>query len=74
MFDLLTFSKIANETGEKMTGKVFKYSNTWTEVVLPVKGTKMGISAPYSLKHLVGVYLPGFIWSKEFKKEIPARP
>ena len=71
MFGLLTISKIVNETGKKMTGKVFKYSNTWTEVVLSVKGTKIGISAPYSLKHSVGVYLPGFIWSKEFKKEIP---
>ena len=71
MFGLLTISKIVNETVKKMTGKVFKYFNTWTEVVLPVKRKKMELSAPYSLKHSVGVYLPGFIWSKKFKKEIP---
>ena len=41
-------------------GKLFKYSDTWTEGVLTVKGTKMGITAPYSLKHWVGFLSAGF--------------
>ncbi len=57
---LLTINKIVSETGKELTGKVFKYSDTWTGGVLPVKGTKMGITAPYSLKHWVGFLSAGF--------------
>lgn len=60
VFGLLTINKIVVEFGSKLTGKVFKYSDTWTEGVLPVKGTKMGITAPYSLKHWVGFLSAGF--------------
>lgn len=30
------------------------YADTWTEKVLPVRGTSMGTTAPFSLKHWVG--------------------
>ena len=60
VFGLLTVSKVVNESGKKLSGKVFKYSDTWTGGVLPVKGTSMGITAPYSLKHWVGFLSAGF--------------
>jgi AmmeMemoRadiSam system protein B len=60
VFGLLTINKIVNETGKKLTGKVFKYSDTWTEGVLQVKGTTMGTTAPYSLRHWVGFLSAGF--------------
>ena len=56
----MTINNIVTESGSKLTGKVFKYSDTWTEGVLPVKETKMGITAPYSLKHWVGFLSAGF--------------
>ena len=60
VFGLLTVSKVVNESGKKLSGKVFKYSDTWTGGVLPEKGTSMGITAPYSLKHWVGFLSAGF--------------
>ena len=60
VFGLLTVNKIVNANGKKLSGKVFKYSDTWTGGVLPVKGTEMGITAPYSLKHWVGFLSAGF--------------
>ncbi len=60
VFGLLTVNKIVNETGKNLTGKIFKYSDTWTEGVLQFKDSKMGITAPYSLKHWVGFLSAGF--------------
>jgi len=60
VFGLLTLNKIINESDRKITGEVFKYSDTWTGGVLPVKGTEMGITAPYSLHHWVGFFSAGF--------------
>ena len=60
VFGLMTINKIVTKSGGKLNGKVFKYSDTWTEGVLPVKGTKMGITAPYSIKHWVGFLSAGF--------------
>ena len=60
VFGLLTINKIVTESGRELTGKIFKYSDTWTEGVLPVKGTNMGITAPYSLRHWVGFLSAGF--------------
>jgi len=57
---LLTVNNIVNDVGKKLTGKIFKYFDTWTGGVLPVKGTMMGITAPYSLKHWVGFFSAGF--------------
>lgn len=60
VFGLLTVKTVADISGKKLSGKVFKYSDTWTEGVLPVKGTMMGITAPYSLRHWVGFFSAGF--------------
>jgi AmmeMemoRadiSam system protein B len=60
VFGLLTVNKVVNKSGKIMLGKMFKYSDTWTEGVLRVKGTKMGITAPYSLKHWCGFFSAGF--------------
>ena len=60
VFGLLTINKIVIESGRKLIGKVFKYSDTWSEGVLPIKGTDMGITAPFSLKHWVGFLSAGF--------------
>lgn len=58
---LLTAEKIVeNRTGKKLSGKVISYSDTFTEGVLPVKGTKMGTTAPFSFKHWCGFFSAGF--------------
>ena len=43
-----------------MTGKLFRYSDTYSEGVLPLKKAGFGITAPYSLKHWVGFFSAGF--------------
>ena len=60
VFGLLTVNKLAIDTGKNLNGEVYKYSDTWTGGVLPVKGTDMGITAPYSLRHWVGFFSAGF--------------
>ncbi len=58
---LLTTEKIAKDlTGKNIYGKLFKYSSTLTEGVLPVKGTYMGLTAPVSTEHWVGFFSAGF--------------
>ncbi len=58
---LLTVSKIAKDlTGKKLVGKLFKYSDTLTAGVLPVKDTHMGLTAPVSTEHWVGFFSAGF--------------
>ena len=56
---LLTVNKVVAKTGKIISGELFKYSDTWTGRVLPVVGTEMGITAPYSLKHWVGFFSAG---------------
>ncbi|NOX18093.1 MAG: AmmeMemoRadiSam system protein B [Chlorobi bacterium] len=61
VFGLLTTSKIVNAlNGTNLVGKLFKYSDTKTEGVLPFKNTKMGLTAPVSYKHWVGFFSAGF--------------
>ncbi|MBN1301930.1 MAG: AmmeMemoRadiSam system protein B [Melioribacteraceae bacterium] len=61
VFGLSTVSQIAFKLGSgNISGKVFKYSDTFTEGVLPLKGTTLGITAPFSLKHWVGFFSAGF--------------
>ena len=43
-----------------LNGKVFSYSDSWTEKPLPVYGTHMGTTAPFSLKHWCGYVSAGF--------------
>lgn len=53
-FGLLTTVKTLEKLGLKASGKVLRYSDTWTEGVMPVKRTNLGITAPFSLKHWCG--------------------
>ena len=60
-FGLLTTFKITTALFNKnLTGQVFKYSDTYTEGVIPIKGTHLGLTAPFSLKHWVGFLSAGF--------------
>ncbi|RJP61634.1 MAG: AmmeMemoRadiSam system protein B [Ignavibacteriales bacterium] len=60
-FGLLTTTKvIKNVTGKDIEGKVLRYSDTWTEKVIPLQNTSLGITAPFSLKHWVGFLSAGF--------------
>ncbi len=43
--------------GEKtLTGKILKYSDTYSEGVIPLKKMSCGITAPFSLRHWVGFF------------------
>lgn len=60
-FGLMTITKIAElASGKKVEGKLLKYSDTVTEGVLPVKNTKMGLTAPASYQHWCGWLSAGF--------------
>ncbi len=61
VFGLLTTTKVVKSlTGKSLTGKLFKYSDTETQRVLPIKDTNMGTTAPFSYKHWVGFFSAGF--------------
>jgi len=60
-FGLMTTINVVNEiSGKKIIGKFLGYSNSWTEGVIPVYHTNMGLTAPFSLKHWVGYAAAGF--------------
>lgn len=60
-FGLLTVKKvIENITGAKLKGKILRYSDTYSEGVLPLTKTGMGTTAVFSLKHWVGFFSAGF--------------
>ncbi len=59
-FGLLTVTKILNEFDKgALYGKLFKYSDTFTEKVLPVKNTSMGLTAVFSYRHWCGWFTEG---------------
>ncbi len=59
-FGLLTITKVVNELkAGTLRAKLFKYSDTFTEKVLPVKNTSMGITAVFSYKHWCGWFTDG---------------
>ena len=61
VFGLTAVSQITNKLGlGDVNGKVFKYSDTFTGGVLPVKGTTLGTTSTFSLKHWVGFLSAGF--------------
>lgn len=61
VFGLTAVSQITNKLGYgNINGKVFKYSDTFSGGVLPLKGTSLGTTAPFSLKHWVGFLSAGF--------------
>jgi AmmeMemoRadiSam system protein B len=54
-FGLLTTDKVVKSVlNSDLTGEILRYSDTYSEGVLPVKCTQMGITAPFSLKHWCG--------------------
>jgi len=60
-FGILTAVKVVNKiNGKEISGELFRYSDTWTEKVLPIKNTHLGLTAPFSLKHWVGFLSAGF--------------
>lgn len=59
-FGLLTISNVVNDLKlGTLHGKVFKYSDTFTEKVLPFKNSGMGITAVFSYKHWCGWFTEG---------------
>ena len=60
-FGLLVIGKTMQKTaGRGLQGKVFRYSDTYSEGVIPLKKAGFGITAPFSLKHWVGFFSAGF--------------
>jgi AmmeMemoRadiSam system protein B len=60
-FGLLTVSKILEENNlTGISGKLFNYSDTFTEKVLPVYNTSMGLTAVFSYRHWCGWFTAGF--------------
>ena len=60
IFGLKTIYKIADHFNKKIYGTLFKYSDTFTEKVLPVKNTSMGLTAVFSYKHWCAWFTEGF--------------
>lgn len=61
IFGLQTIFKVANGLNDKkIYGTLFKYSDTFTEKVLPVKNTSMGLTAVFSYKHWCAWFTEGF--------------
>ena len=54
-FGLLTIEKTLRKVGmADLNGRLLRYSDTYTEGVLPLTQTGMGVTAVFSLKHWVG--------------------
>jgi AmmeMemoRadiSam system protein B len=60
-FGLLTIVKTMEKaTGRQLQGKIYRYSDSYSEGVIPLKKAGFGITAPFSLKHWVGYLSAGF--------------
>ncbi len=60
-FGLLAAEKIVDRTvKKKMSGALFRFSDTYSEGVLPLKKTGMGTTAPFSLRHWVSFFSIGY--------------
>jgi AmmeMemoRadiSam system protein B len=57
---LMIMKKLSDKLSKQLTGKLFCYSDTFTERVLPFSKSIMGITAPFSLRHWVGFLSAGF--------------
>jgi len=56
----MTIEKIAKYfSGKLIEGGLFKYSDTFTEKVLPIKNTSMGLTAVFSYEHWCGWFTMG---------------
>ena len=60
-FALLAIGKTVRKTiGCGLNGHVFRYADTYSDGVIPLKKAGLGITAPFSLKHWVGFFSAGF--------------
>jgi len=61
-FGMLVTLKVVNKIfpDKHLEGKILRYSDTYSEGVLPVKKSGYGITAPFSLEHWVGFLSAGF--------------
>jgi AmmeMemoRadiSam system protein B len=60
-FGLLVINKTMQKTlGRGLNGQVFRYADTCSDGVMPLKNAGLGITAPFSLKHWVGFFSAGF--------------
>jgi AmmeMemoRadiSam system protein B len=60
-FGLLTAEKVmAIALEKKINGILFRFSDTYSEGVLPLKKTGMGTTAPFSLRHWVSFFSIGY--------------
>ncbi len=60
-FGLLATEKImALTTDKKIHGRLFRFSETYSEGVLPLKKMGMGTTAPFSLRHWVSFFSIGY--------------
>ena len=60
-FGLLTAEKtMALGMNKKISGTLFRFSDTYSEGVLPLKKTGMGTTAPFSLRHWVSFFSIGY--------------
>lgn len=57
---LLTTKHLSEKLGKSISGKLFCYSDTFSEKVLSFIKSEMGLTAPFSLKHWVGFLSAGF--------------
>jgi MEMO1 family protein len=58
---LLTAQKtVESVLHRKLTGTLLRYSDTMSEGVIPLKGTSMGTTAPFSFRHWVGFCSIGY--------------
>ena len=65
---LLTVENVFSHLGEeKIEGKLFKYSDSLTEKVLPFSNTSLGLTAVFSPKHWCGWFTMGFYLKKNLK-------
>jgi MEMO1 family protein len=60
-FGLLTAEKVIDRVlHRKIRGALLRYSDTYSEGVLPLKKTGMGLTAPFSLRHWVSFFSIGY--------------
>jgi AmmeMemoRadiSam system protein B len=60
-FGLLAAEKIVRQVeGKGLAGRLFRYSDTYSEGALPLKKTGMGTTAPFSLRHWVSFFSIGY--------------
>ncbi|MGK9475685.1 AmmeMemoRadiSam system protein B [Melioribacter sp. OK-6-Me] len=66
LFGLMTVKNVVDQLNlGSIHGALIKYSDTYTEKLLPFEGSSMGTTAPYSLDHWVGFFTLGFYIDRE---------